>query len=55
VGKLLGFDFSMEYKLGAMNTVVDALSRRDTSMDNSVFALFVPRFDFVDRLRHAQQ
>ena len=30
VGKLLGFGFMVEYKLGASNTVADALSRRDT-------------------------
>jgi hypothetical protein len=55
VGKLLGFDFSVEYKPGAMNTVVDALSRRDTSTEGLVLALSAPRFDFVDRLRHAQR
>ena len=54
VGKLLGFDFSVEYKPGATNTVADALSRRDTSEEGSVLALSAPRFDFVDRLRHAQ-
>jgi hypothetical protein len=30
VGKLLGFDFSVEYKAGRTNTVADALFRRDT-------------------------
>jgi hypothetical protein len=27
VSKLMGFDFAVEYKSGASNTVVDALSR----------------------------
>jgi hypothetical protein len=31
VGKLLGFDFTVEYRSGAANIVVDALSRRDTA------------------------
>lgn len=47
----------MEYKPGAQNTVADALSRRDTDRDaedGAVLALSVPRFDFLDRLRHAQ-
>ena len=54
VGKLLGFDFSVEYKPGATNTVADALSRRDTDAEGSVLVLSAPRFDFVDRLRQAQ-
>jgi hypothetical protein len=53
VGKLLGFDFSVEYKPGAANSVADALSRRDTE-DGALLALSAPRFDFIDRLRHAQ-
>jgi len=55
VGKLLGFDFAVEYKPGAQNTVADVLSRRDTEDSmGAVLALSAPRFDFIDRLRQAQ-
>ena len=54
VGKLLGFDFSVEYKPGATNAVADTLSRRDTE-DGALLALSAPRFDFVDRLRQAHR
>jgi transposase InsO family protein len=52
VGKLLGFDFSVEYKAGRHNVVADAVSRRDTD-DASAMALSSPRFDVLDRLRAA--
>jgi hypothetical protein len=53
VGKLLGFDFSVEYRSGATNTVIDALSRRN-NVDGELLAISAPRFDFIARLRHAQ-
>ncbi|WVZ81753.1 LOW QUALITY PROTEIN: hypothetical protein U9M48_029095 [Paspalum notatum var. saurae] len=53
VGKLLGFDFSVEYKPGASNAVADALSRRDTE-EGELLVLCAPRFDFIDRLLQAQ-
>jgi hypothetical protein len=50
VGKLLGFDFTVEYRSGATNTVADALSRRDPD-EGTLMAISTPRFDFVERLR----
>jgi hypothetical protein len=52
VGKLLGFDFTVEYRSGATNIVADALSRRDT--EGELMAISAPRFDFIARLRQAQ-
>jgi hypothetical protein len=53
VGKLLGFDFTVEYRSGATNVVADALSRRDTE-EGELLVISAPRFDFIARLRHAQ-
>jgi transposase InsO family protein len=55
VGKLLGFDFTVEYKAGSTNTVADALSRHDTEETAAVMALSMPQFDFIERLRQANQ
>lgn len=49
--KLLGFDFRVEYKPGATNTVADALSCRDTEMEVAVRALSLPSFSLFDDLR----
>ena len=52
MGKLLGFDFTVEYKAGRTNTVADALSRRDTE-EPTTFAISGPTFDLISRLRQA--
>uniref|UniRef100_A0A0A9CM28 Integrase catalytic domain-containing protein n=1 Tax=Arundo donax TaxID=35708 RepID=A0A0A9CM28_ARUDO len=49
--KLLGFDFRVEYRPGALNTVADALSRRDADDMISAMALSAPSFTFFDELR----
>jgi len=48
--KLLGFDFVMEYKPGAMNVVADALSRRDEGQ-GELLALSAPQFSLFDDIR----
>jgi hypothetical protein len=53
VGKLLDFDFTVEYKPSASNIVANALSRRDTK-EGVVLAVSAPRFDYIARLRQAQ-
>jgi hypothetical protein len=48
--KLLGFNFHVEFKPGAMNVVADVLSRRDTE-EAGAMALFCPSFHLFDSLR----
>ncbi|WVZ63768.1 LOW QUALITY PROTEIN: hypothetical protein U9M48_013374 [Paspalum notatum var. saurae] len=48
--KLLGFDFTVEYKPGASNVVADVLSRRDEHK-GALFALSGPHFALFDDLR----
>lgn len=52
VSKLLGFDFFVEYRPGRLNTVADALSRRDEDINVS-FALSAPHFSLLDAVRKA--
>ena len=57
ISKLFGFDFTVEYRPGRLNTVADALSRRDADPDSEAGAAFCarsgPSFAFVDDIRRA--
>jgi hypothetical protein len=51
VSKLFGYDFSVEYRQGKLNVVVNALSRRhEETME--VHAISSPSFMVFDALRH---
>jgi len=50
VSKLFGFDFSVEYRPGRLNTVADALSRRD-QQDANLHTLSEPSFQLYNDLR----
>jgi len=62
ISKLFGFDFTVEYRPGRLNTVADALSRRDSeavapvpSPDalGAAVAVSGPSFDLLDAIRRA--
>jgi hypothetical protein len=52
ISKLFGFDFSVEYRPGRLNTVADALSRRDSD-EPHIHALSTPTFQLYDDIRNA--
>jgi hypothetical protein len=52
VSKLLGYDFTIEYKLGRTNVVADALSRSDTP-EALLHGISSPSFDLLDDIKHA--
>jgi hypothetical protein len=51
ISKLFGFDFSVEYRSGRLNTVADALSHRELPEEPSLAALSGPSFALYDELR----
>jgi hypothetical protein len=55
VGKLLGIDFSIEYKPGSQNAVADTLFRRETPKEGVVLAILAPQFDYITCLRHEKE
>lgn len=48
--KLFGFDFKVEYRAGRLNTVADALSRRETT-SGSVYTISTPTFQLYKDLQ----
>jgi hypothetical protein len=50
ISKLFGFDFSVEYRPGRLNTVADALSRRD-QLDLNLNTISTPSFELFSELR----
>jgi hypothetical protein len=50
VSKLFGYDFTVEYKQGKFNIIIDALSRRDEDL-LGVHSLSSPSFVLYDQLR----
>jgi hypothetical protein len=50
VRKLIWFDFSVEYKSGASNTVADALSCREEVEAGELATLLAPNFKVFDEL-----
>lgn len=51
--KLIGFDFTVEFKPGRANIVADSLSRRHADDPMACSALSIPRFSVFDDIRHA--
>ena len=54
VTKLFGYDFTVEFRLGSLNMVADALSRRHDN-DAAAHAISGPSFELFDELRREVQ
>jgi len=56
LNKLFGFDFAVEYRPSRLNTVADALSRRDMEADpasHTALAISGPTFALIEAVRSA--
>jgi hypothetical protein len=51
ISKLIGYDFRVQYKSGATNTVADALSRRNEGEEGQSSMISAPVFTLFDELR----
>jgi len=54
VTKLFGYDFTVEFRPGTLNTVADALSRRHDD-EAAAHAISGPSFELFDELRREVQ
>lgn len=55
LSKLLGYDYSIQYKAGKSNVVADALSRFPEESLGQFLILSIPNFVFLDDLRQSLQ
>lgn len=51
LARLLGFDYTIQYRTGKTNVVADALSRSMELSARSLFILSMPQFLFLDNIR----
>lgn len=50
LSKLLGYEYTIQYKVGASNVVTDTLSRVELSSNGSYLLLSIPNLAFMDQL-----
>lgn len=55
LSKLLGFDYTIQYKFGSSNVIADALSRVPSESGGQLLLLLVPQLDFLDDLHRTLQ
>lgn len=52
LSRLMGYDYTIQYRSGKSNIVVDALSRVFEDSQGTFFILSVPHFTFLEQLKH---